>query len=114
MAALTKEEPQRSEFPPPAPIPFDRRRSERRPAIGTLEAVRCDGMALPVTRQVALLDESDGGLAIKSDTPIPPGALLRVRTCAVRDVWRDFVVVRCAPIGRGYRVGLAMQMRRAA
>lgn len=114
MATLTTGHDQRHEFPPPAPIPFDRRRSERRPAIGTLEAVRCDGMALPIARRFALLDESDNGLAIKSDVPIPPGALLRVRTCPIRDVWRDFVVVRCAPIGRGYRVGLAMQLRRAA
>jgi len=99
---------------PPAPLRFDRRASERHPAIGTLEAMQCDGMKAPVVMQLHLLDESAGGLAALADAPLAPGARLRVRTCPVKGVWCDGRVVRCAPAGQGYRVALSFERRRAA
>ncbi len=99
---------------PPAPLRFERRSCERHPAIGTLEAMQCDGMKAPVVVRLHLLDESAGGLAALSDAPMAPGAHLRVRTCPATGVWCDGRVVRCTPAGCGYRVALAFERRRAA
>lgn len=99
---------------PPAPLRFERRASERHPAIGTLEAMQCDGMKAPVMIRLHLLDESAGGLAALAEAPMAPGARLRVRTCPATGVWCDGRVVRCSPAGQGYRVALAYERRRAA
>ncbi|RMH23454.1 MAG: PilZ domain-containing protein [Planctomycetota bacterium] len=98
----------------PSPLRFERRAFERRPAIGTLDAVRCDGLAPPAAIALRLLDESEGGIAATADEPLPPGARLRVRTCPVAGAWREGVVVRCRPNGAGYAVALAYTARRAA
>jgi len=98
----------------PSPLRFERRQSERRSAIGTLDAVRCDGMSAPVTLALRLRDESEGGLAATSPAPLPPGARLRIRTCPIAGAWREGVVVRCRPNGAGYAVAVAYTLRRAA
>lgn len=115
MAAAAHAQTWPSELPDPlAPLHFERRAFERRPAIGTLESLRCDGLAPPVVVRLRLLDESAGGLAAISDSPFPPGARLRIRTCPVTGLWRDGVVIRCAPTGTGYRMALAYEHRRVA
>lgn len=99
---------------PLGPYRFERRASERRPTIGTLEAVRSDGREPPVLLRLRLIDESETGLAATADRPMPPGATLRVRVCPVTGHWREGVVVRCAPNGMGYGVAIAFSRRRAA
>jgi len=98
----------------PSPLRFERRAHERRQAIGTLDAVRSDGMAAPVAIELRLLDESEGGLAATSPEALPPGATLRIRTCPIAGAWREAVVVRCRPNGAGYAVAVAFAQRRAA
>ena len=118
MAVVTRStsrlEPPRELADPPAPLRFERRACERHPAIGTLEAMQCDGLAAPVVVRLRLIDESAQGLAALADAPLAPGARLRVRTCPATGVWCDGRVVRCTPGGQGYRVALAFERRRAA
>lgn len=98
----------------PAPLKFERRASARYGAIGTLEAMSCDGEKPPSMIRLSLIDESAGGIAAMTQSPMAPGSRLRVRTCPVTGMWCDGVVIRCSPAGQGYRVALAFERRRAA
>ncbi len=115
MAIATKKQTPPAELTDPlGPLPFERRSCTRHPAIGTLEAVQCDGFTRPVVVKLRLFDEGSGGLSAQSDKPMPPGSKLRVRTCPATGVWRDGVVLRCQPIGDGYRVALIYERLKAA
>jgi len=100
-----------NEQAPARPIPLERRRSERQPTMGVLDAVCSDGTAPIAAIRLSLLDESDGGLAAMTDSPISPGARLRVRICPQTSRWRDAIVMRCAPEQRGYRLGVRFERR---
>ena len=106
--------PTATEDPAPATLRFERRTAERWAAIGRLEAMRSDGLAPPQIFQLDLIDESARGLAAATGIPLPPGSSLSVRTSPGLDNWRRGVVVRCVPTGRGYRIGVAYELRRAA
>lgn len=99
------------------PLKFERRACERWPAIGPLEARRCDcmcGEGKSAMMRIELVDEGSGGLAAVTQAPMPPGSRLSVRSSPASDIWRLGVVVRCTPSGDGYRIGVAYERRQAA
>jgi len=99
---------------PPAPLRFERRAAPRTEAIGSLRALRRDFPPVPGWIDLRLRDESDGGFAAHVNEPLGPGTPLDVRVCPMRDHWRLARVVRCLPVGDGYLIGVAYEMRRAA
>ncbi|MEC9374108.1 MAG: PilZ domain-containing protein [Planctomycetota bacterium] len=99
---------------PPAPLKFERRLADRVPVIGRLRAVRCDVASRPLSIELRLIDEAVGGFGADSTEPLPPGAQLMVCTSPESGIWRTGKVVRCRPIGSGYRIGVAYERRRAA
>ena len=61
--------PSRTDADPPAPLKFDRRRSERRAAQGVLAAHATGGPRFGRAIELTLLDESAGGLRATSNEP---------------------------------------------
>jgi hypothetical protein len=94
---------------------FNRREADRFDVIGEVEATRLDALGPAAERRLllALIDESVTGVGARTDTPVAPGAQVRVRSGAGAS-WRSGRVVRCVPAGAGYRVGIAFDRARAA
>ena len=98
------------------PIPFDRRRGERH-AIdsgGRATAFELGGEAFGRMHDLELIDHGAEGIGAFSQTPIPPGTLVSLGFDQPSMLARRGEVVWCVPCGRGYRVGLRLQMRLAA
>lgn len=96
------------------PLPFDRRRAGREPASGQMQAVLANGRQMPWVLRLGLINASHGGLCVATDAPIEAGSRLSLRVDPVHGNWTTGTVVRCEPLGDGYRVGIAYEARRAA
>lgn len=99
---------------PPAPLPFERRRHERRPMQGAARVVLLDSEHFGKMNQLALLDYSAGGIGAISSAPIIPGTSVSIGFTSHGYPAERGTVVKCLPCGGGYRVAIRFDMRMAA
>ena len=99
---------------PPAPLPFERRRHDRRPMQGAARAVLLDSEHFGQMRQLALLDYSEGGVGAISSAPINPGSSISLGFTSHGYPAERGTVVKCTPCGAGYRVAIRFDLRMAA
>ena len=95
------------------PIPFDRRHGARRPASGDYVAVVIDGNDSHIS-SIELIDESNGGIGIKSPMAMPSGSICHLHPHGVIALAEVGRVVRCTKRGDDYYVGLVSIKRMAA
>jgi len=95
-------------------IPFDRRRARRRIAAGTVMATMTTPDGASTLIRVRLQDISSTGVGLRSDTPLPNGTVVAVYSEGSRFPSASGMVVRCLPMGNGYRVGLDRRLREVA
>ena len=98
----------------PTPLPFERRRHERRPMQGAARAVLLDSEHFGQMRQLALLDYSAGGVGAISSAPIHPGITVSIGFTSHGFPAERGTVVKCTPCGAGYRVAIRFDLRMAA
>jgi len=97
------------------PIPFDRRRIERHSCGGgRATAFELGGETFGKMHDLELIDHGAEGIGAFSQTPISPGTIVSLGFDQPWLLARRGEVVWCTPCGRGYRVGLRLQMRLAA
>lgn len=104
----------------PRPYRFERRRSPRRPATGTVAMLRRSHDSQAYRQRffmVQLRDLSDGGAGLHTDMPL--GLDEPIAVCfppSGADHGFDVIghVVRCVPDGDGYRLGIQFDPRPAA
>jgi hypothetical protein len=99
---------------PPAPLPFERRRHDRRLMQGAARAVLLDSEHFGQMRQLALLDYSAGGIGAISSAPITPGTSVSIGFTSHGYPAERGTVVKCMPCGAGYRVAIRFDLRMAA
>lgn len=111
--SATQTAPAIDDFEDIAPIPFERRHTDRSPVGGSYVAVVIDGDQARLT-SAELVDESNTGLGFRCPVELRPGAICHLHphgVIALADVGR---VARCTREGDGYRVGMVSLRRRAA
>ncbi|MCK4872503.1 MAG: PilZ domain-containing protein [Phycisphaerales bacterium] len=97
----------------PAPLPFERRGTDRQSIDATAQAVHFDAMGGYHLLRLDMHDVSDGGLGVISDRPVAPGTRLHVRVLP-RSPMYGATVVRCRPNGAGYDLGIRIARTMAA
>ena len=95
-------------------LPFERRQINRWPLEGAATAFELGGEAFGQMHTLRLLDFSDRGVGVISDTMIAPGTTVSIGFDRPDCVARRADVIRCEPCGEGYRVAMRFQARMAA
>ncbi len=95
-------------------LPFDRRRARRRIAAGTVMATITTPGGESTLARVRLQDISTTGVGLRIDTPLANGTVVAVYSEGSRFPIASGMVVRCLPMGNGYRVGLDRRLREVA
>lgn len=99
---------------PPAPLRFERRRSERTVAVGSAVAVFDRPGRPPLLTSVRVTDSAPGGLGVQLDNEIKPGTTFAIYPDDATMPRRFGRVVACVRIKKGYRLGLQFQQAIAA
>lgn len=98
----------------PAPLRFERRRSERRSATGSAVVVFQRTNRTPLLSSVRLADSAPGGLGVYCDSEIKPGTAFRLYPDDPSQMRRAGRVVECVRTGKSFRLGLQFQQALAA
>ncbi len=99
---------------PRGPLRFERREQDRWPLAGVATAFEVAGAGFGRTHTLRMLDYSDVGLGAVTETVLAPGTTISVGFQAPGYGARRGQVVRCLPVGDGYRVAIAFERRLAA
>lgn len=99
---------------PPAPLRFERRRSERKPAQGSAVAVFDRPGRSPLLTSVKVTDSAPGGLGVQLDNEIKPGTTFAIYPDDASMPRRFGRVVACSRLRKGYRLGMQFQQAIAA
>ena len=99
---------------PLAPLKFDRRSSERHDARGVVTAQPNSGSRLGRVTDLVLVDESVGGFGAISQVPLEPGTSIWLTGNEFTTRPRRAIVIRCAPCGDGYQIGVRYELAMAA
>lgn len=95
-------------------LPFDRRRTRRRIAAGTVMATMTTPDGTSTLTRVRLQDLSTTGVGLRSDVPVPIGTVVAVYSSGSRFPSATGLVVRCIPMGDAFRLGLDRRLRQVA
>jgi len=98
----------------PAVLPFERREIDRWPLHGTLVCHEAAGQDFGHRHVLRLIDGSEEAVGAVSDEPLVPGTLLIISGLGVGGPPRTAQVLRCSPVGAGYRVAVRFARRLAA
>ncbi len=98
----------------PEPLRFERREQDRWPLDGVATAFELGGAGFGHMYSLKMLDYSHGAMGANADEPLPPGAVVSVGFQTPGYAARRGHVVRCTPVGEGYRIAIAFEQRLAA
>ncbi|MGI9012929.1 MAG: PilZ domain-containing protein [Phycisphaerales bacterium] len=96
------------------PFAFDRRREDRVDAFGDATAFVVGGNDFGRIIPMHMADASSDSVGVTCDAALMPGTIVTIGFEDSARVARRAVVVRCQPIGAGYRLGLLFERRLAA
>ena len=104
----------RADAPLAGPYRFDRRGEDRWPAQGGATICCVGGPGFGVMQHLRLADSSAGGVGGRCDEAIDPGREVAITFQTPGGGVARATVVRCAPCGDGYDLGLRFAHRLAA
>ncbi len=91
---------------PDAPIPFNRRTSERAPALGEAIATFTGPHGFAALARVRLRERSADGLGVRSPLAVDPGAIATLTPVQAGGTPESAIVVRCTGRAGAYHLGL--------
>ena len=98
----------------PAVLPFERREIDRWPLHGTLVCHEAAGADFGRRHVFRLIDGSEEAVGALVDEALLPGTTLVVSGLGASGPPRTAQVIRCVPVGDGYRVAVRIARRLAA
>ncbi|MCE7971001.1 MAG: hypothetical protein DYG93_04985 [Leptolyngbya sp. PLA2] len=96
----------RETIDPDAPIPFNRRTSDRGPAVGEAIATFTGPHGFAALARVRLRDRSAGGLGVRCPLAVEPGAIATLTPVQAGGMPESALVVRCTGRAGAYHLGL--------